>query len=130
MRQSPRGYAILFHTSFFTWCSYKQRRVATSITETEYILLSECVQALRHHRQVLSELGKVVKASVVHNDCQLCIERVCEYEKRAKHIDVQYHNVCRAVLNEETKLSYCPTTRMFDILIYSKGRLILKISLT
>ncbi|XP_071653563.1 uncharacterized protein [Temnothorax longispinosus] len=55
-RKSYSGYAFLMSGAAVTWKSQKQRSVALSSTEAEYVSLSEAVKEALHLRSLLMEI--------------------------------------------------------------------------
>lgn len=92
-RKSTSGYAFMLGNGIVSWASQRQKSVATSTTEAEYIAASEAVKELVWLERFLNELlGKSMKA-VLYIDNQSAIRLIKnpEFHKRTKHIDVRYH---------------------------------------
>ena len=56
-RRSTTGYAFILSGAAVSWASKKQRTVATSSTEAEYVAGSEAAKEAVWFRLILSELG-------------------------------------------------------------------------
>ena len=119
-RRSYTGYCFLLGRSAISWDSKKQRTVALSTTEAEYMALAEASKEAVYLQRFLNELG----ADMAENVKLMCDNMSAQklgknpvYHSRSKHIDVKHHFV-REMLTEGTiKLEYVPTTEMVaDIL--------------
>lgn len=104
------------------WHSFKKRCVAALSTKIEYKYLPECINTIRHYRQVLQELVEELKPSTIYENYQLDISWASSHLNRNKHVDLRYH-ICReAVADNRVKLSYCSTTELVgDILTKPLG---------
>lgn len=65
-RKSSGGYKVTLNGGFVCWPSLKQRDVAPSSTQSEYIALSECNQKVCSHRRILKKLWESTKPTVVY----------------------------------------------------------------
>ena len=78
------------------WNSRRQRLVALSTPEAEYIALYETTKAISWARQLLGEVGFTqTEPTVVYEDNQSCINIAQNQvtSQRTKHIDLRYHFV-------------------------------------
>ena len=111
-RKSVSGYVTYIGECAVTWSSRKQRIVATSTAEAEYIALAHCVRETLFLRQFLRELGhEQVEPTTVFEDNQACIsiaENPAQHA-RTKHIDVRYHFVRERIERREIRLEYVKT---------------------
>ena len=95
-RHSTTGYIIIFNGGIISWKSQKQKRVAGSSTEAEYIALyeacKECIWLLR----ILHELGfEHNEPIIVFEDNTSTIrasENSVEHSK-LKHLEINYHAI-------------------------------------
>lgn len=95
-RRSTSGYAFIFGGGIISWGSRRQKSVALSTTESEYMAASEAAKELVWLQSLLSELMVVkLQAPVFYMDNQSAIRLVKnpEFHKRTKHIDVAYHSI-------------------------------------
>jgi hypothetical protein len=94
-RKSILGYLIKIGNCTVTWCSRKQRIVAQSTAEAEYISLAHCIREVLFLRQLLGELGYEQSTTQIYEDNQACISMAENpvQHSRTKHIDVRYHFV-------------------------------------
>lgn len=120
-RRSYTGYVNTLSGAAINWKSQKQRTVALSSTEAEYMGITEGIKEALHissfmHEIRLPELSKVM----VYNDnrgAKLLAENQV-FHQRTKHIDIRYHFI-RAVLvrGRDIYLEYLPTQEMIaDVL--------------
>lgn len=93
-KTSTSGYNILCNDAFEGWRSCKERCVAASITEYEYIALSECTPKLCLFCRKFFDLVECTKTIIVWDDNKLRISCAEDEEKRNESITVRYH-VCR-----------------------------------
>ncbi|KAG5674318.1 hypothetical protein PVAND_004295 [Polypedilum vanderplanki] len=95
MRKSISGYIFKFGGAAVSWCSSRQRIVALSSTEAEYIALAGAVQEAIWLRQLSIELQIIPNdvTMIVRCDNQSTIKlALCNgYRPRTKHIDLRYH---------------------------------------
>ena len=115
-RRSTSGYAFMMNGGCISWRSKKQRTVALSSTEAEYMALTEAVQEAIWLKAFLCELGEMSLSDAVkiHEDNQgsIALAKNPECHKRTKHIDIRYHFVREKVEDGQVVLQYCPTKEM------------------
>jgi hypothetical protein len=107
-----------------TWNSTKQRSVALSTTESEYIALAEASKQGQWIRALLKELQRLQYLSdtlgtPIFSDNQACIALAKDpvAHSRTKHIDVRYHYIRQLVTFNKATVSYLSTVDMIaDIL--------------
>ena len=124
-RKSVSGFIIRICDSTVAWKSIKQRNVALSTAEAEYVALSEVVKEVSWLRRILKQLGhEQACPSTIHEDNQACIDWVLGRGsgKRAKHIELKYHYSKDMSKKGEIKMKYCPSANMLaDILTKPLG---------
>jgi hypothetical protein len=99
-RRSTIGHLYLLNRGPVTWTSIKQRYIATSTTQLEYISLSEAskqgqwIRALLRELQRTQYLGTNLSAPIFSNN-QGCIALARDpiAHSRTKHIDVRYYYI-------------------------------------
>ena len=115
-RRSTSGYAFMMNGGCISWRSKKQRTVALSSTEAEYMALTEAVQEAIWLKAFLCELGEmsINEAVKIHEDNQgsIALAKNPECHKRTKHIDIRYHFVREKVEDGQVLLQYCSTKDM------------------
>lgn len=121
-RKSYTGYTFLYAGGPITWEARKQRTVALSTTEAEYMALSDATKEAIHLRRFLRETTGTDETVKIHCDNQGAqrLARNPVFHNRTKHIDIRYHFIREAVEKKDIDLEYIPTERMLaDILTKS-----------
>lgn len=93
-RRSTSGYVFMFGNSTTSWGSERQKSVALSTTESEYMAAAHAMKELVWLRRLLSEiLSTKLDKPIFLMDNQSAIRLIKnpEFHKRTKHIDVRYH---------------------------------------
>lgn len=114
-RKSNSGFVFKFGDGLIGWGCHKQKCVALSSTEAEYVALAECLQEIKWIQKLMADVGQqLVLPIVVHEDNQSCIALTREdrTERKAKHIDTKYNFVKDMVRDGTVQLQYCPTEQM------------------
>jgi len=110
-RKSTSGYLIEFGGAV-SWGSRRQKCVALSSTESEYVAAAHTVQQVKWIRALLKDLGfPQDQPTTVFEDNQACIKMI-ENEtetQRTKHIDIKYHFLKHEQKNGVVKFVYMPT---------------------
>ena len=114
-RKSFTGYAFILSGGPITWNSKKQRTVALSSTEAEYMALNEAVKESIHLKRLLIEINcqELAETTIFcdnHGALKLAENPV--FHKRSKHIDIRYHFVREVLKAGELKLNHVPTENM------------------
>jgi hypothetical protein len=93
-RRSTTGYIFIMNGGPVTWNSQRQRSVALSTTEAEYMAACSATKEVVWLKQLLFDIKEEVNDPVnLFIDNQSAIKLICNpvYHKRTKHIDIQYH---------------------------------------
>ncbi|KAG7310616.1 hypothetical protein JYU34_003408 [Plutella xylostella] len=113
-RRSYTGYVFKLGESIVSWESRKQRTVALSSTEAEYMAISDaCKEALFLRQFLHGILGKTLKVKM-YNDNQSA-QNLCKnamLHARTKHIDIRHHFIREHVLNGIIDVQYLCTSDM------------------
>lgn len=113
-RKSYTGYVFKLGSSVITWESRKQKTVALSSTEAEYMAMSDACKEALFVRTFLYELLCKNVSVTMYNDSQSA-QKLCSnpmYHARTKHIDVRHHFI-RGIVNRGTVvLKYLSTDCM------------------
>ncbi|KAK2578606.1 hypothetical protein KPH14_001023 [Odynerus spinipes] len=114
-RRSYTGYVFSLGECPISWESRKQRTVALSSTEAEYMALTEAAKEAIYLRRFLLELGfarlAVVKVfSDNHGALKLGENPV--FHNRTKHIDTRHHFIRETLKNGFLKVEYKSTDDM------------------
>lgn len=114
-RRSYTGYAFLLSGSPVAWESRKQRTVALSSTESEYMALTEATKQATYLRNFLLQIGFPETANIKiycdNNSARKLAENPV-YHSRTKHIDVRHHYVREALDQGILTVEHVPTTEM------------------
>lgn len=119
-RKSTLGYVFTFAGGAISWRSTKQRSVATSTTEAEYVALSTCAKQALWLRLLLADIGysKFIGSDTSSmqifgdNQSSLMLIENPQVHERSKHIDVCYHHVRDAVQKKLLYVQYTPSKSM------------------
>ena len=125
-RRSTTGYIVLVNGNVVHWCSTRQRTVATSSTEAEYMALAEVAKEISWFASWLTEVQVLVPSSFVlvppavvqvDNSAAIALTKEGAPHQRSKHIDVRYHFIRDKVATGVVKVNWLPTTaQMADVL--------------
>ena len=114
-RRATSGNVFVLSSGAITWSSRKQTSVVLSTVEAEYNALCLGTQEVAWIRQLLDELDqKPVNPTTMNEDNQgaISVAHNPVNHKRTNHIDIKFHYVREAVLNNVIELVYCPTKEM------------------
>lgn len=114
-RRSYTGYVFTMSNGPVSWDSRKQRTVAMSTTEAEYMALSNAAKEIIHLQRFLKELGATdVETMTLYSDNfsaqKLAVNPV--FHARTKHIDVRHHFVREIIESGKLKLKHLASTDM------------------
>eukprot|EP00253_Pinus_taeda_P021310 PITA_21310 len=110
-RKSTSGGIFSIESTTVSWYSRKQRSVALSSAEAEY--MAACLVACEAiwMRKILVELFRShLDPTVIYSDNQSCIKLSANpvFHDRSKHIDIRYHHIRDCVQRRIMLLSYIP----------------------
>jgi len=111
-RKSVSGYCFSLGSGVISYASRKQKTVATSSTEAEYIAASEACRELCWLRQVLTELNfdqRNATPLLCDNNGAISLSSDPTFHARAKHIDIRHHFIREKVENGSTAVTRVPT---------------------
>ena len=117
-RRSITGYCFSLTKTgpLISWKSRKQRTVALSTCEAEYMALAATVQEALHLVQLLSDVceGSQHRPVLIFGDNQgaIALSKDPVNHQRSKHIDVRYHFIRDEVNHGRVVIEYCPTSDM------------------
>lgn len=118
-RRSTSGFCFLLGKCVVSWTSRKQRSVALSSTESEYMAISRASTDVVWLRRLLASLNCPQTApTLIYSDNQSAIQLTenPRFYDRSKHIAIQ-------VVAGEVQMIYCPTVDMAgDILTKSLSK--------
>ena len=104
-RRSTSGYIFMLGGGAISWSSRKQKCVALSTAEAEYVALAGAAQECIWLRQLIAELeGSSQSPMLLYEDNQAAIAMTKnpQFHGRAKHIDIRHHFVREQVACERT----------------------------
>lgn len=113
-RRSYTGFVFKIGKSTVSWESRKQRTVALSSTEAEYMALSDSCKEALFIRTLMYELLGNYCSVTMFNDNQSA-HKLCKnamYHARTKHIDVRHHFIREVVNSSIIDLKYLCTSEM------------------
>lgn len=125
-RKSFSGFCFKLSGTVISFECRKQRNVALSSTEAEYISMSEASKEAIYLKRLLFEILGNSETITLYNDCQSAQKLILNpvYHRRSKHIDIRYHFLREAVANKFVKVDYLETAEMpADIFTKSLGSL-------
>ena len=114
-RRSITGYCYKLNNNgpLISWKSQKQRIVALSSCEAEYISLTSAVQEGNFLSQLYADMTNCDKSTVilnVDNQGAIALAKNPVYHQRSKHIDIRYHYIRLEVQNKNVELIYVPSS--------------------
>lgn len=120
-RKSVSGYVVMLKGGPIQWKSRKQKVVAKSTAEAEYIAASTCVQELIWFRHFFEEIKRDFGSEPiilnVDNQAALQMTKNPVYLSKTKHIDIQVHHIRDEVKQNRVKLQHVDgTSNPADIL--------------
>jgi len=124
-RKSCSGNVFILANGPISWEAKKQKSVALSTMEAEYMSLSEASKETIYLRRLLKHMGfqnLVEGATTVFCDSQSAIQlsKNNVYHGRSKHIDIRYHFSKEASENGDIEIKYLESEHMLaDILTKS-----------
>jgi hypothetical protein len=114
-RKSTSGWFFTIGNNPISWRSQKQKAVALSTTEAEYMAAADATREAIWLQDILAELGLTnTNESVLYQDNQgaIFIENNTTNKARTKHIDVRYHFIRQHVQAGRINVEFCPSNRM------------------
>ena len=118
-RRSYTGYAFILANAAVSWDAKKQRTVALSSTESEYMALCEGTKEAIYLRNLLEEIGIQKAPMILFNDNQGAQQLIKNsvHHNRSKHIDIRYFFIKEAFENKVIDPKYLSTENMLaDVL--------------
>jgi hypothetical protein len=125
-RKSVGAYAFLLGVGAVSWRSRRQRAVARSSMEAEYMALSQAACEAVWLRRLLEQMGFAQDQPTVllaDNQGSMALATNPVHHDRSKHIDIQHHYIREVVDDKLVMLQYCSTQDMAaDVLTKSLTR--------
>ena len=116
-RRSYTGFTFVLAGGSISWESRKQRTVALSSTEAEYMALSEAVKESLFLNRFLNEIGFSELSQVdlyCDNQGAAKLARNPVFHNKSKHIDIRYHFVQQSIKEYPIDLKYLRTEEMIS----------------
>lgn len=124
-RKSITGFVIKLGNDTINWESRKQKCVALSTTESEYLAIAEVCKDICFIKNLLSELIPRKINCTVFNDnqsAQKLLEAKEYCHRKTKHIDLRYHFIKELVKDNVISVKFLPTDQMIaDVLTKPLG---------
>ncbi|KAH8415431.1 hypothetical protein KR222_010063, partial [Zaprionus bogoriensis] len=113
-RKSYTGYAFIYAGAAVSWESRKQRTVALSTTEAEYMAIGDAAKEAIHLKLFLKEVLGVSYTVTILNDNQGAggLSRNPVFHSRTKHVDIRHHFIRDLIKAEEVNIKYVSTEEM------------------
>ena len=111
-RKSIFGYCFNIGSGITSWCSRKQKSVALSLSEAEYMAASTTsCEAIWLRKLLVNLFRRNMEATRIMYDNQSCIKlsKNLVFHDRSKHIDIRCHFFRECVQQEVVQLIYTPT---------------------
>ena len=114
-RKSTSGYYFKLneHGPAISWKSKRQKTVALSSCESEYMALTAATQEALYLSQLLKDL--LIENSIepvkinADNQGAIVLAKNPVHHSRSKHIDIKYHFIRENVLNKKIDIVYVPS---------------------
>lgn len=102
-RKSTSGHIIFYRGAPVHWSTSKQKSIAASTMESEYISLSDAAREAFYTKKIAEFIEQIEVKTTVYCD-NVAAQTVAEGKtgnitKRAKHIEIRYHLVRNLVLD-------------------------------
>lgn len=114
-RRSYTGFVFNLSGAAVSWESRKQRTIALSSTEAEYMALSEAAREALYLQGFLSELklsdSKRIKLMNDNRGAQLLAHNHT-FHARSKHIDIKHHFIREVLLRGQLEIKHIPSEEM------------------
>eukprot|EP00253_Pinus_taeda_P001424 PITA_01424 len=110
-RKSTSGYCFNIGSGMTSWCNRKQKPVALSSSEAEYMAANTTsFEAIWLKKLLVNLFRRNMEATKIMCDSQSCIKlsENLVFHDRSKHIDIQCHFVRDCVQRGAIQLSYTP----------------------
>lgn len=118
-RRSYTGYLFRLGNSIVSWESRKQRTVALSSTEAEYMAISDSCKEAMFLKSFILECTGIICKVLLFNDNQSAqkLSSNSVFHARSKHIDIRHHFVRDLVTKKQVNLEYvCTDDMLADVL--------------
>jgi hypothetical protein len=125
-RKSTSGQVYFLGNNLVTWSSQKQKCVATSSCEAEYIAASNATCQGIWLSRLLGEMEGTEPSMfklLINNKSAIALAKNPVHHDRSKHIDVKYHSIREHIEKGRVEVAYVRThDQLADILTKALGR--------
>lgn len=113
-RKSYTGFCFTLSGCVISWESKKQKTVALSSSEAEYMALAEACKESLYLRNLQFEITNKKYTIELYNDNQSALKLTVNpiFHKRTKHIDIRYHFCRDCVIDNIVNVKYLPSAEM------------------
>ena len=114
-RRSITGWVFLVAGGAISWQSQRQKSVALSTVEAEYMAASNATKEAVWLRTLLDELGETQSnptTILTDNQGSIALAKNPEHHQRSKHIDIRYHFIRERLADGVIQLEYVPGHQM------------------
>jgi hypothetical protein len=110
-RRSTSGMLVKFNGNVVCWSTKKQKTVAKSSTESEYMAASEAACEAIWLRTWLKEVfnQEICIKMFCDNQSAIALSKNDTFHQRTKHIDIAYHFIREKVDANQIKIEFVPT---------------------
>jgi len=111
-RRSTGGMAFYLNESLITWCSHKEKNVAISSCEAEFMAATGAAMQAMWLRTLLSELTTMKPKRVtlyVDNKSAIQLMKNPVFHGRSKHIDIKFHYIRECVERDQIEVKWIGT---------------------
>ncbi|KAK3888840.1 hypothetical protein Pcinc_007106 [Petrolisthes cinctipes] len=122
-RKSTSGYCFHLGGGPVSWSSKKQRCVALSTAEAEYMALASAIQEAVWLRKLAVDIQIDCKSPLLlyeDNQSTIAMSKNPQFHGKTKHIDIKFHYVREKCNENVIQLVYCPINDMIAD-IFTKG---------
>lgn len=116
-RRSYTGEVFMLANGPISWGAHKQKSVALSTMEAEYMALSDATREIIYLRRLLNHMkfDELIEGQTTiycDNQSAINLSKNQVYHGRSKHIDLRYHFSREAQERGDIMIKYLPTERM------------------
>jgi len=111
-RRSTTGYAFVIGDGVITWKSHRQKTVALSTTEAEFMAACECAKEALWLSQLLRDVGYIQEGPpslYIDNQSTIKLIKNLELHQRTKHINMRLHFIRELYESQTISVNYINT---------------------
>jgi hypothetical protein len=124
-RRSTTGFVVLLGGGAVSWASKRQKTVALSSAEAEYMATAAATQEIVWVRTLLNELGYEQDSPtplLCDNQAAIAMAGNAVHHSRIKHIDLRHHFIRERVADGSMRVQWVPSTdQVADLLTKPLG---------